>query len=163
MRARSTHLFVNRVRGTANQDSRRSWNSSTGGAGIATGTRPGPIGCRTGWRPGVPRRAGTAWPGRRTGRTRRRTLAADRWATRAVTATTATRATGLPSPSGRYRRYPPLPQSRRTSRRRRPVLAASTALVVRTTAIPCCSACGNTQRPLKPSEIKQRRPGYYVT
>lgn len=130
-----TYSSVSRVLGTGRQRSRRSWNSSTGGAGTAIGTRPGPLGCRSGWTPGVPRRAGIVWPGRRTGRTRRRTSAVVRWATPAVTATRATAARCLPAPPGRRRRHRrPLPRHRRRNRSRLPIPVASTAPVVRTTA-----------------------------
>lgn len=130
---RCTYSFVSRALGTERQRSRRSWNSSTGGAGTAIGTRPAPLGYRSGWTPSVPRRAGTVWPGRRTGRTRRHISAAVRWATLAVTATRATATRCLPSPPGR-RRHRPLPLRRRRNRSRPPIPAASTAPVVRTTA-----------------------------
>jgi len=140
---RQTYLFANRVRGTEHRRSRRSWNSSTDGAGTAIGIRQVPLGRRTGWRPNVPRKAGTAWPGRRKGRTRCCTLAEGLWAKPEAKVTTkATRAMGLPScPSTRRRRRPSSPLHLRRHRRPQPlhrlqtVPAASTAPVVRKTTI----------------------------
>lgn len=132
-----TNWFANRVRGTVRQRSRRSSNSSTGGAGTATGIRPVPPGRRAGWTAGVPRRADTAWPGRTTVRTRRRILAAGRWRPRtAVTATKTRATTRLPSPPSVRRLLLRRRRRRRHHyrRRRRPVPAESTAPVALRTA-----------------------------
>lgn len=139
---RYTYLFANQVRGTEHRRSRWSWNSSTDGAGIATGIRQVPLGCRTEWRPNVLRKADTAWPGRRKDRTRCCTLAAGPWATPEAKVTTkATRAMGLPSCPSSCRRRPSSPLRLPKHRRPQPlhrlqtVPAASTAPVVRTTMI----------------------------
>jgi len=147
-----TNWFANRVRGTARRRFRRSSSSSTGGAGTATGIRLVPPGRRAGWTPGVPRRAGTAWPGRRTGRSRKRTWAAGRWPGPAAKTTRRRLSLSGRRPRQlRPRQLLPrqlllLPRRRRRRRRRRPVPAESTAPVARTTTSPWNGACGNTQR-----------------
>lgn len=129
-----TYLFANRVQGTANRRSRLSWNSSTDGARTANGILQVPLGCRTGWRPSVPRKEGTAWPDRQKGRIRCCTLVVDPWATPEVkVTTTVTRAVGHPSCPSSHRRRPSSPLHLRRHRRPQTVPAASTAPVVRTT------------------------------